>query len=308
MHLDFHGLEAFVAIAERGSFRAAAAHLNLSQTALSHRIRKFEDGTGVALLNRTTRHVALTAAGADLLPRARRLLDDMAAATERLMAMAAQSEPKLAFGCLPTIATVCLPPVMNQFRLTYPDMQVRVFDDSASELADRVQSGDAAFAITVVAANRWNLDLEPLVREPFVLLCNRHAAVATKSVLNWADIVDLPLIRISTETGNRTLIDDALGNRREALNWRYEVQRVTTAVALVSSGVGYAVLPKLAARTGLSDDLAMVPLALPTVTRTLGVVTRKGEAISAASRHLLELMQSRLQADIDPMPLDEKLA
>ena len=50
MRIDFLGLHAFVAIAERGSFQMAAAHLNLSQTALSHRIRKLEDNLGVKLL------------------------------------------------------------------------------------------------------------------------------------------------------------------------------------------------------------------------------------------------------------------
>ena len=57
------GLQAFVSIAERGSFHAAASHLNLSQTALSHRIRKLEDGLGIQLLQRTTRQVSLTKAG-----------------------------------------------------------------------------------------------------------------------------------------------------------------------------------------------------------------------------------------------------
>ena len=56
-------LHAFVAIAERGSFQHAAAHLNLSQTALSHRIRKLEEDLGVKLLSRTTREVSLTQAG-----------------------------------------------------------------------------------------------------------------------------------------------------------------------------------------------------------------------------------------------------
>ena len=55
MRIDFPGLEAFVAIAERGSFNRAAVHLNLSQTALSHRMRKLEDDLGVRLLMRTTR-------------------------------------------------------------------------------------------------------------------------------------------------------------------------------------------------------------------------------------------------------------
>jgi DNA-binding transcriptional LysR family regulator len=298
MRVDILGLQAFVSIAERGSFRAAAAHLNLSQTALSHRIRKFEEGIGVALLARTTRQVALTAAGAELLPRARRLLDDMGVAMDRLKAIADSSEPKIAFGCLPTIATVCLPEVMTRFSATYPTMQVRVFDDSASEVAERVQSGDAAFAITVVAANRWNLDLMPLASEPFVLLCPRSDRLAREASLNWADITSLPLIRIATETGNRILIDDALGNRRESLNWRYEVQRVTTAVALVSAGVGYAVLPRLAARTANPGEVATVPLASPMVSRTLGVITRKGDVLSATARHLLDLMRAALEQDV----------
>ena len=55
MRIDFLGLHAFVAIAERGSFQLAAAHLNLSQTALSHRIRKLEEELGVSLVERAPR-------------------------------------------------------------------------------------------------------------------------------------------------------------------------------------------------------------------------------------------------------------
>jgi DNA-binding transcriptional LysR family regulator len=304
MHLDFHGLQAFVAIAERGSFRAAAAHLNLTQTALSHRIRKFEEGTGVMLLSRTTRQVALTAAGADLLPRARRLLEDMAAAGERLSELARQTEPRLVFGCLPTIAMICLPGVMALFRERHPHVSVRILDSSASEIADRVQAGDADFGVTVFAASRWDLDLEPLVKEPFSLICRREDALAAQATVAWADIVGLPLIRISAETGNRVLIDDALGGRSERLAWRYEVQRVTTAVALVASGVGYAVLPELAARTS-DTRLATVTLTAPTVTRTLGVVTRKGRALGPAARHMLDLTKTALKAQVGSMAIDE---
>ena len=66
--IDFLGLQAFLAIAERGSFQRAAAQLNLSQTALSHRMKKLEQDLGLKLLLRTTRQVTLTEAGAQLLP------------------------------------------------------------------------------------------------------------------------------------------------------------------------------------------------------------------------------------------------
>jgi DNA-binding transcriptional LysR family regulator len=74
MRPDFLGLEAFVAIAERGSFNKAAAHLGITQTALSHRMRKMEGYLGIALFHRTTRQVALTPTGLELLPRAKALV------------------------------------------------------------------------------------------------------------------------------------------------------------------------------------------------------------------------------------------
>ena len=66
--IDYIGLEAFIAIAQLGTFARAADHLNLSQTALSHRIRKLEADIGMRLLLRTTREVSLTEAGQELLP------------------------------------------------------------------------------------------------------------------------------------------------------------------------------------------------------------------------------------------------
>ncbi|MEJ8840649.1 LysR family transcriptional regulator [Ramlibacter sp. AN1133] len=71
MPIDFLGIEAFLAIAECGSFSLAAQRLHLSQTAISHRMRKLEETLGVQLVLRTSRGIALTPAGNRLLPRAR---------------------------------------------------------------------------------------------------------------------------------------------------------------------------------------------------------------------------------------------
>jgi DNA-binding transcriptional LysR family regulator len=71
MRVDYLGLEAFIAVAEVGSFSKAAERLNLTQTALSHRIRKIEADLGTRLLVRTSRDVSLTIAGQNLLPKVR---------------------------------------------------------------------------------------------------------------------------------------------------------------------------------------------------------------------------------------------
>jgi DNA-binding transcriptional LysR family regulator len=299
VRLDVLGLQAFLSIAERGSFHAAALHLNLSQTALSHRIRKLEELLGVKLLARTTRQVSLTPAGVELLPKARRLLEEMGAAFDGLRQQAQRAGERLAMGCLPTVAMICLPRALAQFRQEFPDTFVRVHDNSASEIAERVQAGEAAFGITIVAANRWDLDLRPVVKEPFVLLCRKDQPQARQPALRWADIEGLPLVRISAETGNRILIDDALGGRKERLAWAYEVQRVATAVSLVRAGVGCAVVPQLALDAVADADLAAVLLTEPAVHRTLGVVTRKGLPLDLRAQTLLSLIAEALTETIE---------
>lgn len=294
MRIDVLGLQAFVAIAERGSFRAAASHLNLSQTALSHRMRKLEESLSTTLLLRTTRQVTLTAEGLALLPKAQTLFGEIGTAMTELRRAVKPAIPRIAVGCLPTIAMHVMPSAIAAFAKTHPNIEIRVFDHAASEIAARVQSGEAEFGVTIVAANSWDLELTPVVKEPFVLLCPPTIPAASASSLTWAQLQEVPLVRISAEAGNRILIDDALGAKRETLDWRYEVQRVTTAIGLVRSGVAAAIVPKLAIDDA-AEGLAAIPLRSPSVTRTLGIVTRKNAPLSGPAKALIRLVTTGLR-------------
>lgn len=296
MRIDFLGLEAFLSIAERGSFHRAAANLNLSQTALSHRMRKLEDDLGVKLLVRTTRHVALTPAGLDLLPKARRILDEAVRSFEDLRRQGRAQQERLAIGCLPTISIRYIPRVLSEFTKMYPSLDVQVFDNSAGEIADHVQSGRAEFGITIVSVNRWDLEVTELLKEPFVLVCPAEHRFAAEKAITWADLEGQPLVRVSPQTGNRVLIDDALGPRRETLAWRFEVQHLSTAVSLVASGIGLAVVPRLAVEASGRTGIATVPLRNPSVTRSLGVVVKRGLPLSPAAEDLLKLISRTLRS------------
>lgn len=306
MRVDVLGLQAFVSIAERGSFRAAASHLNLSQTALSHRIRKLEESLGTPLFLRTTRQVSLTAAGTTLLPRARRIFEDLGFAINEVRVEQREGDEQVSLGCLPTVAAHCMPAVIAAFAVRHPGVGVRIHDNSASEIADKVQSGEAEFGVTIVAANRWDLELKPVVKEPFVLVSHRSMPLAQANSLTWAQLQDEPLVRISAETGNRILIDDALGARRESLTWRYEVQRVVTAVSLVRSRIGYAVVPQLALDVVDAGELVAVPLRSPAVSRTLGIITRKSVPVRPVTRDLVALLSQALKRSIAPRRDEEK--
>ena len=199
-------------------------------------------------LSRTTREVSLTPAGLELLPKVKDMIEEPLGVPRRACASTgASARNDSAIGCLPTIAAGHLPRALRKFRSAHPDVVVRVHDNSATEIADLVNAGTIEFGITLVAAHRWDFDIE--TADPGALrprLPRGPSASQRKSAASWSDLQDVPLIRISPHTGNRMIIDDALGSRRESLSWRYEVQHVNTALALVQAGLGMTVIPRLA--------------------------------------------------------------
>jgi DNA-binding transcriptional LysR family regulator len=291
---DFPGLEAFLAIAEHGSFRAAAAHLNLSQTALSHRIRKLEASLGQRLFSRTTRQVRLTEAGCAFLARVRGPAASLAEAFAALRAAAAAAGGSIALACLPTLAMRHIPAVLADFARLYPQVAVRVLDLSAGEIADCVRRGEAELGVGIVSAAGPELEIVPLLTEPFVLACPADHPLAQRRQVAWAEIEGVPLVRVSPQTGNRALLDAALGPRREAMAWRYEVQHLSSAIALVAARVALAVVPALAVEAHPAAAVVGVPLRDPAVSRRLGLITRRGAALSAAG----EALASRIRAQL----------
>jgi DNA-binding transcriptional LysR family regulator len=305
VRIDFLGLEAFLSIATWGSFHRAAASLNLSQTALSHRLKKLEDDLGVKLIARSTRQVSLTPSGHRLLPIAQKVIEELRDSFDALRGQGNNSQGHVAIGCLPTLAMHHLPVILAEFRKQYPSLSVRIFDNSVGELSDKVLKGEAAFAITILLmANSSDLEIMPLFKEPFVLACPADHPLTKQQVVEWPMLAGHPLIRISTQTGNRLLIDDALGSRRETMSWRNEVQHVATAIAMVTAGIGVAVVPKLGmAVHGLPGVVAM-PLRNPSISRTLGIIAKRNETLSPPADDLLRLTQSHFQRISKADPLE----
>lgn len=302
MRIDFLGIEAFLSIAERGSFHRAAAHLNLSQTALSHRMRKLEDDLGVQLFTRTTRQVALTPAGVELLPRARRMFDELTASYETLRAQGRARQERLAIGCLPTIAASHLPAVLETFSGLHPTIRIEIHDAAAHEIAERVGKGEAEFGITVVAADRWDLEVRPLFKEPYVLVAARDHPLARRDHVTWGDLEGLPLVRVSSQTANRAILDEALGRRREAMNWRYEVSHLATALRIVRRRIAATVAPRLAVvAEDLGGEVVALPIRGPSVSRTIGIVTKRGVPPSPAGKVLADLVVAHFRAAAEPV-------
>lgn len=293
MRTDYLGLEAFVAIAELGSFSRAAAFLNITPTALSHRIKKLEADLGVQMIVRTTREVSLTKVAQGLLPSIRRDLGRISESYAKLLESGRSTEERLAVACLPTVAYSHLSTILPEFTREYPKMTVQLYDQSVARIYDLIEKGEVEFGITIVTARRWDLDIQEIYTEPYLVLMRKDHPLAEKEQLRREDLIGLPFVRISTQSTNRQLVDEALGEYGEEMVWRYEVQNPVMALNLVSEGAALTVLPAMT-KILTWKNLVARPLSDVRMSRTIGVATRRGSPVSPPGLRLLQMIETSL--------------
>jgi DNA-binding transcriptional LysR family regulator len=291
MNLDTLGLEAFLAIAEQGRFHKAARQLHITQTALTRRLQNFEDLLGVKLVERTTRSVALTPIGRAFLPQAHRLHGELTAALVEIRETGRAQRGDVTIACVPTVGIRFLPRILKEYAARHPGNRVRILDQASSGVTEAVRRREAEFGIQIAGPQDAELESEPLVEDRFVLICRADHALAKRRRLAWRQLEPHPLVFVGAESGNRPLLDTALGGERPRLRAHYEVQRSSTALGLVAAGVAAAIVPSLAVQEGAYPSLRVVPLVQPVVTRSLALVTRKGAQLSPAAQALYELVK-----------------
>ncbi len=293
MRVNYLGLEAFVAIADFGSFQRAADSLHLSQAALSHRLRKIEDDLGAALLARSSREVSLTPLGQGLLPEARRLLKELQDTYETVKAGAQRQAKRLAFACLPSIANTILPSVLTRLVAERPDIGFEILDIPVARITDVVRNGEAEFGVTIMSAELSDLRMRPLVDEDYMLFVRADHPLATKGRVCLEDLFDKPMARISTQSKNRQLLDAAFGAARDRMRWHFEVQNATMAMRLVSADAAMTILPQSAVSMAPASLVAL-PFEDVRLTRTIGLVSRRGVPLTANASDLLARIESEL--------------
>ncbi|MFV0243506.1 MAG: LysR family transcriptional regulator [Qingshengfaniella sp.] len=287
MRVDVLGLQAFIAIADHGSFVDAAKAMNLSQTALSHRIGKLEDDLGLPLFIRTTRKLALSREGLDLLPRARRAIDDLENALTDLKELGQLKRRELTMGCIPSLAVSILAAVLRDFSVSMPQIRLRVLDGYARAIAAQVNNGEAEFGLVVRQGTFYELDFHPIATEPFVAVCAVDHPLAHETTTTWEALQDHVLI------GN-SVIDQSLRPTETPFHWTYQAENISTAISFVKQGLGVTLVPAFEQRQPGYTGLKSLAVTSPEVIRQIGFITRPDMHLSDASRALMSLIEIHL--------------
>ena len=295
INFDLQQLEAFVAVTERGSFRAAAEHIHLSAPALSRRIDKLETLLGARLFNRTTRDVELTPLGGVFLERARAALDDLESAMLGITDIAASRSGRVTVACVPSAAIHFLPTVVRSFSERYPLIRIRVMDEASSQVLASVVSGESDFGISFMGSQVPGVAFDPIHTDPFVLALPRTHPLAARKTLAWPELKSERLIAVARSSGNRQLLDDALAKAGVNPSYRFEVSHIATLLGMVEAGLGLAAVPRMALPVS-HPTLVGVALRKPAVARELGLATRRGAALRAPARMFHDHLRAELKA------------
>ena len=292
MELKLRDLRYLVALADQRHFGRAAARCFVSQPTLSAQLKKLEQALGVQLIERAPNNVSLTPAGAEIVTRARRILE----ASDEVVTLArSQRDPlagRLRVALLPTIGPYLLPRVAPLIRRSLPRLELRLYEYQTAPLLEKLHGGELDLGVLALPVELAGLEAHELYREAFLLaLPERHPLAAHDSV-RVADLKGETLLLL--EDGH-CLRDQALevcsrAGVREQQDFR--ATSLETLRQMVATGAGVTLLPELAGSGAYRSarGVALRPFAKPAPQRRIGAVWRKSTARRAAIEALCALI------------------
>ena len=257
--LDLRLVEYFVAVAEELHFGRAAKRLHIAQPSLSHQIRRLEEQLAVTLLDRNSRHVALTPAGEALLHESRSLLAQAQHAIRSARAAAAE---RVTVGFYGSAARGLLPEVLSAFGARQPGIEVSVRELLLGDLDDVVH-GRVDLAFTRLLPGQADVAIEVLGHEPRVVALASAHPLATRESISLGELHDErfvvnPAVPSDREPPARWLAEQ----RRHGLPGRIaaESASIQEILTLVAAGRGVCLVPATVASDHRPGDVVYVPV------------------------------------------------
>ena len=268
--MDLRQLQTLVAVADTGSFAAAARVVHLTSSAVSQQIQALEGELGVTLFDRTKRPPRINAKGEELLRAARSVVRTM---TEARMAISGgRTAGVLKIGAIRTVSMRLVPQAFAAMWALYPDLSFDLTVGMSETLMSDVAAGrlDAAVVaehVGVPASLSWT----PVLSEPLVLVGPPGSEGRSELSL----LRDLPFIRYETTVPLARQIETELSRLGVAAQEIAVTNTMPSVVGLVQAGLGVAIVPKIAFLDAAPGTLVCRPFCEGAITRRLGLVQRQ---------------------------------
>ncbi|WP_087016399.1 LysR family transcriptional regulator [Thaumasiovibrio subtropicus] len=268
--MDKSAISAFCQLASDGNYRVAADHLCLTQSALTKKILKLEETLGVTLFERGRHGAKLTQAGQMLIPEAEKILRSYthfeSLATH--LANGYSGSLNIGFGISTYLRA---PEYIAQFKKVFPEVHIRLNDMPSSVQMVKLKEGELNVSFNRLDQASSPLKTRKLFTDHLVVAVHREAEVDEKHL--WESLTKLDFIQINPERGKglHQQISRYLFAQNQSPEVAQEADDILTLVALVSSKLGYTILPA-SSKEICRDCVRLVPLSGAHASWDVGVI------------------------------------
>ncbi|MFG2358808.1 LysR family transcriptional regulator [Streptomyces sp. NPDC048521] len=286
--MELRQLECFVAVAEEANFTRAAARLHIVQSAVSATIKGLERELGTPLLDRNSKRVLLTDAGAALLPRARVTLDAARAAADAVAEVRGGLRGTLRLGTLTSIRLLDLPALLGEFHRRHPGvvLQTSAAPSGSQGLIDALLERrlDLAF-VSLPGPRPAGITLTDLTTSVLDLVVPAGHPLAGRRTVSITELAGLDFVDSPVGYGNRTVADRAFAAASVARRVAIEITDIGTGVDFVRNGLGVALLPRFV--LGGAEDVATLTVLDADLEWPLSLASPSERTPGAAARAMM---------------------
>lgn len=281
MNISIRQIKAFVAAAEYGSFTRAAAQLHLTQSALSGLIKELENQLDIRLFDRTTRQLHLSAAGAELLPSAKRIINEIGLFSEEAGRLKNGRHGQVRLAVSQLLAASVMPLLMAEFKKEEQEIELQLLDCPVENVLQQVQNGEVDFGIGPERELPDDIESCELFSLPFHIVLPENHALSFKEQIVWEDLLHEPLITLNGPFTFRlaTALPEHLAQK--IISSDYQVNFLSTALSMTRNGLGLTLCLPYAAEWVRQYSLVMRPLHRPYIERHFCLYRRKNRSLSA---------------------------
>ncbi len=297
LNLSLKHLRAAKAVAEFGSFTAAAAHLAMTQPGVSRLVNQVERDLGLSLFLRSTRSVVLTASGREFTQSIGRFLEDLDTQVENARAVGGQLRGRLVISCLLSLTHHLVPDALVAYRRDHPGVEVHLREGLATEVHEDIRTGIADFGIGNAGGTDKEIVAENVMQESCCAVIPRRHRLAATHEVSLQDFAREPLVSMPLASGLRRLIDGTAAMEGVTLRHMIIVEQFGSVFDFVAAGLGVAIVPPSALPRKLPAGVRVKPIVSPPIVRSIGILRMRNRALTPAAQGFLDVFRPRFTSN-----------
>lgn len=296
--MQLESLKMFCDVVETGSFSRAAQLNHVTQSAVSQQIRALESRYEQKLLSRSARQVTPTAAGERLFRGSKEILSRFSEVEQEIRDHGTQVVGTTTVSTIYSVGLHELQSVQKLLLKTHPKVNLRLSYRRSDQVYDDVILGAADIGIVAYPLPRAGVDVLPFREDKLAVVVPPNHPFASKAKISMAALAGMPFITFDREAPTRKALERLFRDKGLELNPVMEMDNVETIKRGVEMGLGVAVLPLATVQHEVAaGTLVVKPFADGNLSRTIGLLVRKGKYLDRAAQAVLEAFQSAGNVD-----------